>query len=435
MLKKYILAAAVLTTAAAAQALTLDVKSCVEMAVEASENLKSADNSVEQARLQKEVAHTAYLPNLSGNGVLAWSLPDSKYEDMGMTLQMRGVYMAGLSITQPIYAGGRIVAANKMASIGKTAAAEQRRLTYDKLKADAETSYWTYVAVLEKVEMMKSYKALVDTAYARTKTAVDAGMAKRNDLLRVGARRSQVEYQLGQVESGADLCRMSLCALLNIDDATPITPADESVPVEIPAGLGDYNLNDRPEMQLLDADIRIKEEQVKITRADYLPTFGASAGWTAYGNMKIKGMTQAPDGSYVPMSQNIHDNGFNIMLSLQVPIFHWGEGVKKVRAAKIDVENARLSLDYNRRMLNLEVQQTISNVVTGEGLLRSAEVAMKQAQASLDETTQSYRLGMCTLTDMLDAQSQWHTSRSNLIEAQTQLRIYVIDYQRATATI
>ena len=86
-------------------------------------------------------------------------------------------------------------------------------------------------------------------------------------------------------------------------------------------------------------------------------------------------------------------------------------------------------------MLNLEVQQAISNVVTGEGLLRSAEVAMKQAQASLDETTQSYRLGMCTLTDMLDAQSQWHTSRSNLIEAQTQLRIYVIDYQRATATI
>lgn len=436
MLKHIIsLAIALAAGTAGAGALTVDAARCVEMALASSEEVARARNGVEQARLQRDVARTAWLPDFKGSATMGWMLPDTKMEDMAMTLRMRGVYMAGINLTQPIFAGGKIVAANKMASIGREAAAQQRRLAELRVKADAETSYWTYVAVLEKVEMMKSYKALVDTAYSRTLTSVNAGMAIRNDLLRVEARQSQVTYQLEQVRSGAELCRMALCTAIGVDDSTQIEPADHAIPEEVPADLGVFDLDARPEMQLLDADIRLKRQQVNMTRGDYLPTLGLQAGWSAYGNMKINSMAQAPDGSYVPVSQNIHDNGFNIMLALQVPLFHWGEGVKKVKAAKVDVVNAELARQHNRRMMNLEVRQAESNVRTGVRLVESARVAMNQAQSSLDQTGVSYRLGMCTLTDMLDAQSQWHTSRSNLIEAQTQLRINIVEYQRATATL
>ena len=352
-----------------------------------------------------------------------------------MTLRMRGLYMAGISLTQPIFAGGKIVAANRMAAIGREAAAQQLRMAQLKIAAEAETSYWTYVAVLAKVDMMKSYKALVDTAYTRTLASVEAGMTTRNALLRVEARRSQVEYQLGQVMNGADLCRMALCVAIGVPDDTPLLPADKDIPVDLPADLGRYDLSLRPEMKLLDADVRVREQQVRMTRGDFLPTLGLQAGWTAYGNIHLNSMAQTPDGGYTPVSQEIRNNGFMIMLGLQVPLFHWGEGIKKVKAAKIDVENARLTLDHNRRMLNLEVQQAIANVRTGQSLLDAARTAMNQADASLRETTVSYNAGMCTLTDLLDVQSQWHTSRANLIEARTQLRIHIVDYRRATATL
>ena len=64
------------------------------------------------------------------------------------------------------------------------------------------------------------------------------------------------------------------------------------------------------------------------------------------------------------------------VLSVQIPIFHWGEGIKKVRKAKLEVENARLTLDHNKRLMQLEARQNYSNLVTGLELIRSANTAM-----------------------------------------------------------
>ena len=36
-----------------------------------------------------------------------------------------------------------------------------------------------------------------------------------------------------------------------------------------------------------------------------------------------------------------------------------------------------------------------------------------------------------TLTDLLDAQSQWQSSYSNLVEAKTQMKINEVDYFRS----
>lgn len=380
-----------LAAALQATAIDLTVDDAVRMALESNEQVRESVNSVTQARLQQGIARTAYLPKLDGQATMAWMLPDSKYEEMAMTMSMRGVYMAGISVTQPIFAGGKIVAANKLAGIGRHGAAEQERMTRSQVSADAQTYYWNYVAVLSKIDMLRAYMAQVDTAYRNTSVSVKAGMSTETDLLRIDARRSQVAYQLEQVEAGANLCRMALCNAIGVSLDTPLEPADKDIPVIIPDGIGDYDLSARPEMQLLQVDVDAKGQQVNIVRADYLPQLGVMAGWSAYGNMKIKGMAE-PDGNYHPYNQSISSNGWNIMLSLKVPLFHWGEGVKKVKHAKLDVENARLELQRNRDLLDLQVRQAITNLSTGRELVHSAEVAMSQAQASLDAVEQRYNV-------------------------------------------
>jgi outer membrane protein TolC len=280
-----------------------------------------------------------------------------------------------------------------------------------------------------------AYQAQIDTVYAQTATSVRIGMATDNDLLRIDARRSQVAYQLSQVENGTNLCRLSLCNILNVDQSTAITPTDSEVPLDVPATLGDYSLEQRPEVQLLQAQVDAKRQQVNMARADFLPQVGLQAGWSAYGNIKVKGTTEGPDGNLYPFTYNSKGTGWTIMASVQVPLFHWGEGCKKVRRAKLDVENAKLELDDKTRLMNLEVQQAISNVDNGRQMLSAAETAMAQADKNLQVQTQRYNLGLCTLTEQLDAQSQWFTSASNLIEARTQLRLYYVDYRRVTAQL
>jgi outer membrane protein TolC len=68
-------------------------------------------------------------------------------------------------------------------------------------------------------------------------------------------------------------------------------------------------------------------------------------------------------------------------------------------------------------------------------MLKAAEVAMAQAESNLQAQNQRYNLGLSSLTEQLDAQSQWQTSASNLIEARTQLRLYYVEYQRVTGRL
>lgn len=431
---RYIFLAAVAAFSAtmSAETIRIDRDQCRQMALDASEDVEIARNSVEQARLDKKAAFTAYLPKLAGSATGIYRTPDSDVS--GMVLSMKGVYMAGLTVTQPIYAGGKIVAANRLASIGRKAADEQQRMTRMDVIANADNAYWTYIAVLAKVDMMKAYLAQIDTIYSQTKTSYDVGMITQTDLSRIDARRSQIVYQLSQAESGADLCRLSLCNILGLTPDTQIEPADKDIPVTQPSDLT-ADIAARPELALLQADVAAKEQQVKITHADFLPTLGVQAGWSAYGNIKMKGYAEAPDGSMQPFSSNTKGNGWLVMASLSVPIFHWGEGIHKVKRAKLEVSNASLTLEKNRRLMSLEAQQTVNNVITGYTLIESANTAMRQAQLSLDDMKVRYEAGLASLTDMLDAQAQWQTSWSNMIESRTQYQIYLTDYLRATGKL
>ncbi|MDE6794758.1 MAG: TolC family protein [Muribaculaceae bacterium] len=410
-------------------ALELNLKDCRDMALATDENIKIAENNVAGADIDRQIAHTAYLPNFAGSGNLLYYTPDSKIGDM-MTMQMRGAYMAGINLTQPIYTGGKITAANKMARIGRQISEEQLRATRMDVIADAEKSYWTYVAVLSKVDMMKSYLSMMDSIYDVTEFSVNTGMAPQQALLRVDTKRSEIIYRLQQTKAGADMCRMALCRIIGVADTVSIIPVE---PINSDFNLPgkEISIDNRPETMMLSKSIDIKRYEVTMARADFLPTIGMQLGWMAYGNIKMKGWSQDQTGNYIPVSSSMSSNGFMGVLSLQVPIFHWEEGIKKVKRAKIEVENARLSLERNKRLMQLEANQNYNNLVTGVALVKSAETAMREADENLRIMQEQYEVGLCTLTDLLEAQSQWHSSYSNLIEARTQYRIYHVDYLRS----
>ena len=86
------------------------------------------------------------------------------------------------------------------------------------------------------------------------------------------------------------------------------------------------------------------------------------------------------------------------------------------------MENAKLDLQKNARLMSIEVRQAIQNVTDGYRLVETARLGCRQADESLRVTRDRYRNAMCSLTDLLDAQSQWQQAQSNLIEAQAQYK-------------
>lgn len=418
-----------------AQPLVLSRKECRELALTHSEDMKISSNNISQAELDRKVARNSLLPQLSGSATGMYMAPDMDFE--GTSLSMKGTWMAGLNLTQPIYAGGKIVSGIKLAKLGVEASQEQKRVTRANVIADADNAYWTYIAVTEKKRMLESMLEYINSIYNQVKNSVDVEMATSADLLRVEAKRSDFSYQLEKVNNGLEMCRMNLCKVIGVDFSTQIVPTDTTIMVNQSAtySFGQDLIANRPEYRLLQKQIDISQEQIKQVRADYLPTLALSVGYSYFGNLKMKGFADDGTGNNMPFTQRYNDDSFSLMLSLSVPIWNWGEGHKKVKKQKLAVENARLDLEKNHRLMSIELKNAYNNLHSSESLITTAEAGERDATEALRVMTDRYEVGMCTLTDLLEAQSQWHSARSNLIEAKTQYKINETDYLHAAGLL
>ena len=412
--------------------LNLSLSACRTMALESSDAVKTADNKLRQAELDKEIAFTAYLPNFSGSAGVLYLLEEP--DMMGMSMSMKGTYVAGINLVQPLYAGGKIRAGNKLGTIGRECAEENARLERMQTIADADNAYWTFLATTRKIAMLESYCRQIDTLYRTTEVSVQAQMATPNDLLRIKAKRSEINYQLQKARNGVNLCRLALCHIIGADLETPITAIDTVIAITPPLGL-DADISQRPELILLQKQVEAQQQQIKMTRAEMLPTAGLSIGYTYYGNIKLQGITTDPTGNPIPYTQKFED-GFTVgMVSVSIPILHWGANFKKIKQSRLQLRNAELDLSQNRRLLSIEAQQVRQNLSEGYAMIETANLGCQQARENLRVMQDRYRQHMSSLTDLLDAQSQWQQAESNLIEAQTQYKIYETEFRRTTGRL
>lgn len=417
----------------AQESLTLDLAKCREMALQASEDLQKSENSQTQSEYNRKIAVSGFLPAFDATGTGVYVTPNT--EMSGMEMIMKGTYLAGITLTQPLYAGGKIIAGNRMSKLGLEASEQQLRQTKAGTIYDADNAYWTYVSVLEKQKMMESLVDQMDTLFSQVEVAANAGMSTEADLLTVKAKKSEVDYQMQKVRSGVNLCRMALCRVLGVPFDTEIVPEDNCLTAEYKTLNADASVESRPELKLLQTNVEVTRQQVRMTQGDYLPQLALVAGYINYGNIKLKSMVSDGAGGYVPYESKMQQGLGTAMLSLSIPIFRWGQGYNKVRKARLDVANAELDLQKNEKLLTLEAQQAASNLTDSYALVESARLGLEQSEENFRVISNRYEASLCPLSDWLDAQFQWRQARSNLIEAVTQSRIAETDWLRATGRL
>lgn len=404
---------------------------CRETALRHNEDLQKADIELQKAELDRQIAYNAYLPKLDGS-VMGLYMKDQ--DIMGNNLLLRGTYVAGLNLTQPIYVGGQITAANRLARLGKECQQENLRKTRAEVLAEVDKSYYTLISVSQKVRMLEAFFRQMNGLIEKLRASVSAELATGNDMLRVEAKRSEVEYQLQKARNGEELCRLALGNALGLPITEQVVPIDTVFSVEA-ISLLDENFELRPELSLLKKNVEVKETLAKKERSNFLPTIALSVGYSYYGNLKVRGTTMQPDGTPYQFEQKFSDDIPMAMLSVSIPIFHWGSEFKKAKKARLDVTAAQLDLQKNHRLLSIEVRQAVQNVTSGYQMVQTAQTGQQQADENLRVMQLKYDCSMATLTDLLAAQAQWQQAHSNLIEAQAQYKIYQTEYLRATGRL
>lgn len=424
----------------------LSIRQCREMALVSSEEMKIAGYLNEQAKVEKQIARTAGLPKLSASGTygylnsdIALGLPEMelKIPIMGTEVDLSGmipetmnvginsgIYMIGATLQQPIFTGGRIATGNKMAEKGMEITEENSNMTRMSIIAEAEKAYWTYFSMKDKINLLNQYEALLDTLYQSVSDMISVKMATGNDLLKISSRRSNIRYQKQKAVNGMELCRMQLCRIIGVDPETKIRLTDSISKENSQVTDHSYDLTLRPEYRMLQKQVELKELGIKNARGEYLPTVGLMAGYSYLGKMEMGGISMRMDR---PSAL--------VMLSVNIPLFNFGEGAKKIRNAKISREIQQEELNKNSSLLTIEIEHAKRNLQDASLLIMTAESALVEAEASLRSIRDNYEVGMGTLLDLLDAQTQWQEAYNNSIDARVEHKINEIEFLRVTGRL
>ncbi len=337
----------------------------------------------------------------------------------------RNLFAADIVVRQPLYMGGAIKAANRMADIGVSMADNNIDLVEQNTLYDVDQAYWLVVSLRQKQRLSAQYLALVRKLHDDVSRMLAQGVATRADELRVAVRVNEGELAQTQVDDGLVLARMHLCQICGLPLDSDIRLADEDGTAAAPDSTqaGGCGYDQRPELRLLRNTVDLSRQNILLTRAAFLPQVLATGGYFTSNPNVLNGY------------RNTFAGLFHVGVTLRVPLWNWGEGRHRVRAAKAATNMAQLELADTEEKIRLQVSQAEFRMREAWKKLAMADHNLASADENLRCATLGFREGTMQTTDVMEAQTAWQSAQSQKIDAEIDVRMARVNLRKATGTL
>lgn len=470
-----ILTAAAATVSAAAQTVTLD--SCRSMALESNKQLMISRAGIDKARYQNKEAFAAYLPAIDFNGGYAYNQrklsifdsdqllptksfdprtgkyefnlvtdpatgapvkgPDGQYVPSTVALipkeameyDIHNVFFGAVTLTQPIFMGGKIVAMNRITRDAELVAREMHNSEVENVIYAVDAAYWQVVSLKAKHRLAVSYVALLDSLSRDVHLMFDQGVATRSDVLSVDVRLNSAQVDLTKVENGLVLSRMALAQVCGLPVDRTFTLADEDVrQPELSAEVAtDYNMDDvyarRPDLEALRLGVGISTQQKRVAMSEMLPSVALVGAYSFSNPNMFDGFKKRFKGA------------FSVGVTLSIPIWHWGGNMSRYRAAEVDETIMKLRLLDARSLVDLQVKQASFKTTEAYKTYNTASANLAQADENLRCADLAFREGMATTDNVLEAQTAWLKAHSEQIDAMIDVRLCNVYLSKCLGTL
>lgn len=423
-MKRFFFVAALLVPLhAAAQTYTLE--DCRSLAVQNNIAAREARSAIPIADEKEHQAFAAYLPQVSGSVLGFWSpepmlsldlaelgLAQPGQEGSKLEYLQKG-FTAGITLMQPIYSGGQITAGHKLSELGRSASRLQNLLTEQEVELTAERYYWQIVSITEKLHTVALADSTLRQLSRDVESAVGYGTRGRTDLLRVRLQLNTNEAARSSLKKGLRLSKRLLAQYIGVkaDSLEVVTPEDLFSLPERPVLLSaDGSVGGSLRARLLGMSVEESELSLKLEKSKLLPQMRVGAGY-AFNNL-----FGGPN------------TGVMVFGMISIPISAWWGDRHGVKAKSIELQNARERLSDQEQLLCLEIQRLADEVDDAWRHLELASMSEEEARENLRISLDSYKFGVSTLTDLLDAQLQYRQSRNDYIDAYAALMLKQREY-------
>ena len=325
-------------------------------------------------------------------------------------IDTKNVYAGTVSIQQPVFAGGKIVAYNQITKDLKELAESKLEMQQQETVVTVEKAYWQIVSIANKLKLAESYTETLRSLSKDMDRLVAEGVATTSDQLSVKVKLNEAETALLKAQNGLALSKMLLCQICGLPLDSNIMLADENLDDVLVSNQHPYYSEsdveaNRPELKCLSIANDIYAKKVWITRADYLPTIGAFGNYVVSNPSCFNGF------------QNKFGGMWNFGVVAKIPIFHWGEGYNKVRMAKVEAQMQQYNYEDSKEMIMLQVRQCETQLNEADARLTLTQEKLNDADENLRMATAGFREGVVASSVVDLAQTAWLQAHSDYIDA------------------
>ncbi len=309
-----------------------------------------------------------------------------------------------LSVSQPIFNGGKTVAATKSAKENVKAARADLKSSEQEILLRAITAYMNVVRDQSVVELSKGNVEVLEKQLQASKSRFSVGEVTRTDVAQSEARLSRAKTDLTQAKGSLETARANFERIIGYKPEKLAVP--EQFPT-IPANLDEalaLALKNSPDVLAAERRQTSSKQDVAAARAELLPS------------VRLTGSMRREEGAGVRGSDDYDAD--SAIVDVSIPLYQSGAEYSRIRQAKITANQRKTDLDDKRDAARELVTQSWENLQTSIASIKSNEDGIHAAEVALSGVRQEQLYGSRTVLDVLDAEQELFTAKVNLVRAQ-----------------
>lgn len=329
----------------------------------------------------------------------------------------------GLSLSQNLFAGGRILAQNRIAAANRRSAETELTAQQAQLVLDVTTAYYDAVlsdrlVTISEASLDQAERTLTDVRLAR-----QVGTQPEFDLLRAEVSRDNQRPVVIQRRTAREVAYLRLSQILNLPLDQPLTlttsladTVDAAGPPAVPIAAvaqatPDTAADHRAPVRQAAENVRASQGQVAVARSQSLPSIVLSSD---YAKLNF------PDEAF-PRGRFLTD--WTVGVSLRLPLFTGGRLSGERMIARAGLDQARLRLRQMEEQARLDTRNTMASAEEAEARWAASTGTVRQAQRAYQIAEIRYREGISTQTELSDSRLQLQEAQANRVQAARDLQV------------
>ena len=395
--------------------MTLTLDDTIRLALSQNPYHLASGERVQAAKAIVREAAANFFPTLNAQGlhtldekVFSLEFPDPiTGKPQRITMDFTRDYQFSLSLSLPLFTGGRLISGFKQAKYNLLSTEEGARQSENTTVFNAKTAFYGCLIAKEFVKVAEEAVEVAEKHLKNVKSLHEVGMASKFDMLRSEVRVANLKPQLIKARNNLEIAKLGLKALLGIDLSQSLEIKGELIYEAYEPDLEEClakALRNRPEVSQLNYQKQMAEETVKLARAADFPTVALSGTYNFWADK-------------LNFQKDTWQSFYAINLVLNVPIFNGFSASARVAQSKAVIRELELTRKGLEKTVGFEVRRAILNLKEAKESLLSQEKNVEQAQESLRIAELNFSEGLATTLDVSSAQAALSQAKTNYTQA------------------